>query len=61
MNNIFKRKWNDFYGYVVYQGQQDYYKYPIHKRIFPAIEYVFMDIITFPIKVLGWFYMKYLM
>lgn len=61
MKSTIKRKWNDFYCYVVYQGQQDYYKYPFHKRIVPALDYILIDLITLPIRIFGWFYIKYIM
>ena len=53
-----KEIWNDFYSYAVYQGQQDYYKYPFYKRIIPAIEYILITLIALPIAIIVLIYYK---
>ncbi len=42
-----KRIWIDYRNFVVFQGQQDYYRHPIRERIIPTISWVLLNSIYF--------------
>ena len=55
---IIKRIWEDYKSYIIYQGQQDYYKYPIYKRVIPTIVFIFENLIFLIIALPMWIYLK---